>query len=287
MANWTPALLNGTTLVLWLDAAQETVVADGTIVTTGKDNSPNATHFEGQPDTDVPASNYAPTYQTGELNGGPVYRFNNGDFTWDVYFQRDAVPQLNAQPMSVVSLVKPWASGGVEVEDVWTSISEGGTDMLALTRWSDGEWRILHSPPTTPVASIVLGNNPDSDWQIVTAVINGASSFGSLDGVITSGSLPSSGATFNGGVVVGYDYGFSGNRYDGDMRQVAFIKGALTIPQVKAWEGYLAHSCGLTSILPSNHPYKLVAPQDNQYDTLPPSESSVARQWHSLYAWSG
>lgn len=70
-AAWTPAALPG--LLLWLDASRITGKSDGDSVSQWDDLSGNSNHWAQA------TSSKQPTYQTNELNGLPIVRFDGVD----------------------------------------------------------------------------------------------------------------------------------------------------------------------------------------------------------------
>lgn len=65
-------------------------------------------------------------------------------------------------------------------------------------------------------------------------------------------------------VSVGCLYGTTG-WFDGAIGEILIYAAALTTEQRQIIEGYLAHKWGMAAKLPSNHPYKTVAPDTPKY----------------------
>lgn len=59
---------------------------------------------------------------------------------------------------------------------------------------------------------------------------------------------------------IGYRFSNSLNYWNGQIREIIVCQSSLAIADINKVEGYLAHKWGLTSNLPSDHPYKTVGP---------------------------
>jgi hypothetical protein len=255
---WTPTVYSGSQLIRWLDASQESAT-DGATLTVGRDWSPNHVDFTGEPlATDGPHLGVAPTFHTNVQNGLPAYHF--AETSVGVYFKTGPLSALASQPMSVIFVAKPAAvSPGFNWEDVWTAIDGSSTPSAtpAVTRDGGGDWLLITKDAGSE--NITIGHNDAADWQVVAAVVNGATSKGSLDGTIVTGTTRTT-VNLGDGILIGFDYVFPENLFQGDIGEVIIAAGAWTDSDLDILNGYLHHKWGLAARLPSTHPYKANPP---------------------------
>lgn len=212
---FTPADIAG--LALWLDASQIVGLSDGDPVATWADESGNSN------DATQGTSGRRPTYQTGEINGLPVVRFDGAD-------DRLVVSLANAQPYTVFFVGKAAAASGnqyfVDGATLNTGvISNGGGDTLCIAY--NGSFIIA------PVAM--------TSYRYVACVFNGASSVLSISGAATTGDLGTVGTS---GMAIGANADGSDN-LTGDIAEVIVYHAGLNTTDREAVEAYLAGKYGL------------------------------------------
>jgi len=243
---WTPASLSS--LRVWFDADSLTGLSDGDAMSSWSDSSGNGNNVANTQAT------LKPTYETNELNGKPVVRFyNSSGFsgTGNVY----SVTTTDVQ----VAVVAKWNSvNNVAIFDVNNyaplvrvisnqlgvyAVVSGGNRGIQQGTISSGSWfvgLVMVDWPNQMLYASLNGNNPTSiAWN------NTATSIGPL------------GST---SVQVGARYDQTTVPFDGDIAEVVMVTNDPTTATRDKLEGYLAHKWGLTSNLPSTHPYKSSAP---------------------------
>lgn len=118
--------------------------------------------------------------------------------------------------------------------------SFGGTDF------------IIYNGTVGPRVTNGLTNNVPA---LVTAILNGASSYVDIDGGTKTASGDPGSST-----VSGLSVGSGGNRAVFDIGELVLIGSVADSDTVDKIEGYLAHKWGLEGNLPGGHPYKSEAP---------------------------
>jgi hypothetical protein len=84
-----------------------------------------------------------------------------------------------------------------------------------------------------------------------------------VNGAVVSYSQPIARAAGNVPVTIGADQADkAGRRGNGRYREILVYDRSLTAAQRQAVEGYLAWKWGLTSSLPTDHPYRSIRPPD-------------------------
>jgi hypothetical protein len=216
---FSPADITG--LQVWLDANQ-IVSTDGTAVTTWADSSGNGHDFTQG------TAGFRPTYQTGELNGLPVVRFDGSD---------------------------DWLGGG----DLSAVFPTAATVLTVFTPNTDAEYTIyMHNSSNGFWRETTTGNGyfhtflaariagypatmPNSGTHMVS-LISSASTYNVwLDGVDKGAQA----ANYEAGIfhVVGTDGG--SGPLAGDVAEVLVYAAALSTEDRTAVEAYLTEKWGL------------------------------------------
>ena len=259
MALATP--LDITTPTLWLDHSDAStlydavtggslVVADATVARV-EDKSGNANHA-----TQSTAGSRA-TLKAAIQNGLSILRFDGGD-----HYQ-GAANATTGNEKTVVALCKSSNNVG---GTVWASRTSGRAFIARNFRsggvsYISGDTTVSNVTTTlditTPMQSFFL-----QVWRSPTGLAieyraNGAAQ--STSGTI----LSDTGAT-------GYRLGTLSSNFQywpGDIAEVIVVDSYVTTAVAESLEGYMAHKWGLSSLLPSDHPYKSAAPTTGSADS--------------------
>lgn len=242
---WIPTDL-GSSLALWLDAADSsTITLNGSTVSQWNDKSGNGRHAS------QPTAASQPAYTVNGLNGKPVLTFSSDTLT----INTSGIPQ----PYNIFLL--------------------GRSNSNSVPFFLDG---------TTLANRVMMGHNPNVTGDIGRAFIGSGSDFflapsGSSFAYNAPGILGgefngiSSQMFANGSTVANGNAGSTaiqaltlGNRYaiaaggqtflNGYIGEFLVVSSTLSTADRQRLEGYLAHKWGLVANLPSDHPYKIVAP---------------------------
>jgi hypothetical protein len=242
MALWTPANI---TTAVWYDASDSTTLFNATsggslpantdAVLRWQDKSGNSRH--------VTETTNAPSRRVAEQNSLDVIRFDgtndvlqsanftlNQPYTIFVFLEFNGSPALEADVVGstspLISMRPNWALGG--------RLYFAGSNPKIEPALSSGQyiwgW-------TVNGASSKEHLNGDAEFTI--AATCGTSALGNIR----------LGKQANGGACVAADY-----------YEVIVCPSAIDTTTVQLIEGYGAHKWGLTSLLPSGHPYKSTAP---------------------------
>lgn len=268
---WSPN--NSTTpLSVWL-RADAGVTASGVDVTQWNDQSGNGRNL-----TQGTIGN-SPDRLAGALNGLPVIDFDGTDD-----FLRNT-SLGNPASITVITLAKsdvnPQTGVLVDVSDNTTNTDRRFTQLLDLGNFksrisNNGGTNFDASSSFTDIGSyhIFYGDHATN-----------TNSKGSVDGSTLFQAAAS--GTLRNATNLQIGRSFSSSRpFNGQIAEVIVYNGVLSLADRQRVEGYLAHKWGLTSNLPSDHPYKLTPPlnspiQSSASTTLTnldvPSESGVYR----------
>ena len=243
MALWTPAQI---TPALGLDAADATTITEsGGLVSQWSDKSGNARHAT------PPAT--SPSYVASAINSLGCVSFPSGGV-------RLATPSFDnpsgADGLTVATVLQRLG----EPVDYTCFLTKGAVNSQWLTVWARDSrggkiyWRNI------------IGQ------EVVSTAIAGSSA------LVHSGSISNAGIVqfFNGNAqgsagastrnfgsasaLTIADSPEAANRFQGYIGEIVLVYGDVTTQTRQLLEGYLAHKWGLTTNLPSNHPYKSSAP---------------------------
>ena len=246
-APWTPAQI---TTALWFDAADTgTVIAPSNLVSQWDDKSGNARNLSA-------SGGARPTYNaTGQNNLG-IIEFN-GTSTFLERNQTD----LSSNWTCVIA-AKNTNTTGNAVYIVQSS------NALENPRWqfdrSSTSARMIRRNDAGTIQA------PSQGTHAASAFIQCGTGDGSLIGVSLNGAALTTAAAVTGvfstnKLTIGVLY--SGiptpdapTYFNGAMFEVVYAPSMLSTLNRQKVEGYLAHKWGLTTNLPSDHPYKTVGP---------------------------
>ena len=255
---WTPAQI---TTALWLDAADtetlfttdggSTLVTNGSAVGRWNDKSGNSRNL-------IQASSGSrPTFNaTGRNNKGAI-AFNgstsflelgqtNLSTNWTCVI---AASNNNASSSGEVYL----AQGSTTNSNPRWHLDRSGTDARMLRRNDAGTIQLPTQGTFAAVAFIQAGT---SDGSLIGVSLNGAAltTATAVSGVFSTTRL-TVGALYAGASTVPTSSYFSGS-----MFEIIYAPSMLSTLDRQKAEGYLAHKWNLAASLPSDHPYKSIAP---------------------------
>jgi hypothetical protein len=248
---WTPASLS---LLAWYDADAITGLSDGDSVTTWDDESGNA--------RDV-STGSAPTYKTNILNSKPVVRF-----TVTQYLKHDAAFMYANGSCTIAIVVSGPGSGSLNFalaegrssnnNPVYAPIARNSSlgDANGLKMWyrNDANSSVInYEDAVASTISNTIAVVIDDGSSIVTTKDGGSAvtAVASYSRSTTTLDRFAIGALFRSAYALGWD---------GDIAEIVIADSSLGLIDRQKLEGYLAHKWGLTSNLPSTHPYKSSAP---------------------------
>jgi len=245
---WTPYSL-GSSLALWLDATDtDTITLNGSNVSQWGDKSNNNRHAAQSTATKQPV--YAPNV----INGKACVV---GDDTDDVLF--GPLPLSRTLDYTVVMVLSL-----LQAADALFDFYDAATPNTSrVTSSSSGVARAVgslayhlqrHHPRATPLILAATHQNSAPAGQRFDQFVNG----------VRRGVFPTdvNAPAFADGIFTEYailDDVTGGNAWGGGIGEYIIATGLSESDRQKL-EGYLAHKWGLTANLPSDHPYKTVAP---------------------------
>ena len=250
VALWTPSQLSG--LQLWLDASDTTTITESSgSVSQWDDKSGNENHV-----SQGTAVNQ-PTTGTRTING-----LNVLDFDGDMLFTTDSV--VSGNPNLGIALLILYDTNGGALTDRTIQIGAGAGSTAGITGGTNGySWRFNdgteeYGTVSTGTALIQIGVRPSGgDYESSQMFIDGTEETATS----LSNGTPniSAGASIGGGQSGNTALGTISNAINGAIGEAIAVEDNSTNTRQKI-EGYLAHKWGLTGSLPSDHPYKGLAP---------------------------
>lgn len=266
---WTPSEL-GSALALWLDAADAgTITLNGSNVSQWNDKSGNNRHA-----TQATAVN-RPTYQADGFNGRPTLNFDGGS---DFMGMSNALQIGNSSAVSY-SVFVAFRQTSVSVNASFlfrgsAGIGSTNTDYGFFSEQSGAQgdtaplYRFGTGAATDAVAwqripSPIASTNP----VIFGGVMNAATGTTGTKETYFNGTLATSGSyTIKGPAATEAAIGALVNSgtptafMAAAMSEMVMCRAALSTADRQKLEGYLAWKWALVANLPSDHPYKTVAP---------------------------
>lgn len=268
---WTPdAAFDSTELLVWFDASDSsTITLDSGAVSQWNDKSGNNRHAVQA------TSSKRPVVSAANMNGLDVLTFDGSDDSLYV--------------------------------NSWGSVSQPFTRCMVVDLYSayDNFDHLINSINASPnTADVFSGgalqqeiNGANVNGVSISAPaifvrvseFNGSSSAVTMDGTRTAGGSGGSNG-FDGIRIVGLD---DGGSYKPPVRiaeffVLSFVPDTTTRQKI---EGYLAHKWGRTAALPSDHPFKSVAPTIGPTNTALPTISGTTTEYATLTTtngtWSG
>lgn len=236
MALWSPRNL-GASLGVWLNA-DALALADAAAVASFTDSSGNGRHAANATEAEQP------TFQTNELNGLPVVRFDGVDDDLAI-----ANPPLT-QPFTIHMTAKLLA-------DAAGRLWEASATTL-LCRTSGGSF---HDITVSAGTSQVFGapDYSDNAFHLLAVVYAGAASYVSWDGTPTA-ALDVGANSATTGTLTLASTGIA-SWLNLDVAEFLIVTGSVLPATLDRLNGYLAHKYALTAVLPAAHPYKSGPPQ--------------------------
>lgn len=253
---WTPAQISG---AVWVDADNATLSGSSVTAMTDK--------IGGTIQATQGTSSAQPTIVTDVLGTEDVIQFDGGDFL--------SFGTALSRPSSwTVFLVGMFASMGAKTSlcgsgnstgqsaTYWGDIGTGRTANDGKIEYSFGNGTLYSYGRSTD--QVVTANN----WFMCARRYTSGQDKPAdrVNGAAAAVTKEDGTATACGGTAYHFTIG-KGGEYAGHYATYGSqFKGAVIVPSVvsdadaERLEGYYAHKCGLTSLLPSGHPYKTSAP---------------------------
>jgi hypothetical protein len=253
---WIPSMISG---AVWVDANAVTLDASAVTAMTDK--------VGGTIQATQGTSTARPTLVANALNGEDVIQFDGGDFlsfgtvlgkpaNWTVFMMG-----MFASMGAKTSLCGSGDSTGNSAR-YWGDIGVGRTANDGKIEYSFGNGT-AYSYGRSTSAVVTSGS-----WFMATRrYTNGQNKpVDMVNGVARAVTKEDGTATACSGTAYNYTLGRSGEFAGHYATNGSRLKGFLCTPNVISdtdtarLEGYYAHLCGMTSLLPSDHPYKTVPP---------------------------
>jgi len=253
---WTPSEL-GSALALWLDAADAgTITLNGSNVSQWNDKSGNSRHIlQASPALQ-------PSYQAPGLNGYPIVDFERARGTW---LQTNSFPTTSIPAIGIISVVR-WQTTGATTTDIQTIVDNNHNSIPLQGFVLQDRPDLVNKPLTVAhIPNLVTGATSattvgNGAWRIVASrLVNNGDDFLYVDGGTETRSTNGGAFNLTSALRVGGSISF-GRPFNGEVAEKIITTSDLSTADRQKLEGYLAHKWGLVANLPSNHPYKTVAP---------------------------
>lgn len=252
MALWTPSDLTG--LAGWYKADAITSLSDGDAVASWVDSSGNSNTLTQS------TAGAQPSYETNELNSLPIVRFDKDASPGDNVFNADLGGDFEPGTGDFfIAMVAKFPSSGTQF---FMSKAASGTQGMQV--FMSGS-NLLFRPQTvgTTTNNIAQLSVVDSSFHtIVCRRVSGTlgseydgSAFSTDNGTKVNDGNVNNDANFN---IASSSTG--GLDADLELAEALIAVGTLTDENMQRITGYLAHKYALTGNLPSDHPYKNIAP---------------------------
>ena len=247
VGDWTPTQIP---TALWLDASDaSTITLNGTTISQWNDKSGNSRN--------VSQANSAlqPFYTLNGLNGLNIADFDGADDVLNGLAISNFVTN-NSYSAFVVGLARTIATNDGEgyLNEAFYGDAGGyiamylrSSNLIGAYNW-DGANKVATNAYTPN--TVVIGYSELSSGSIRIRT-NGGSE---------TATVSSNTASLAGAIQIGRNFNSNTFCLDGKIAEVIFTNAALSTTNRQLIEGYLAHKWGLTSSLPSDHPYKTAAP---------------------------
>lgn len=226
---WTPSEL-GSALALWLDAADSsTITLNGSTVAQWQDKSGNGRHV-----SQATAANQ-PTYNLTGFNSKPVLDWGTA---------------TNSR-----SLFRTGMTGYSPVRYFGVADYDGPNPF-------NNYFGLISHNYLTP-RDLIITSDSGSEWYLESSILNGG---GSSPVALPTISAPFVFATDfaqnsnRSDLFIGNDRNLSNRSWIGKISEIIALNTLPSTADRQRLEGYLAHKWGLVANLPSDHPYKIVAP---------------------------
>ena len=236
---WTPAQL-GTSLALWLDAADSsTITLNGSNVAAWADKSGKLRHVTQG------TAGLQPAYSATGFNGKPCLDIT----TAQKYLQNVGAGTLTS---ATISFVGAYGDTTITARPVgYTSANSTPNPRCSFTLAGDGSLRFDGS--SSSVVALPAGNIiriATRSPSLVEDFRNGGSA-----SISEAGPADAIHDRINIGNAI-TDVSFAIGTFTGKISEVVFLSAIISTADRQKLEGYFAHKGGLQSNLPANHPYK-------------------------------
>lgn len=252
--SWSPMELSAN-LALWLDASDTSTIAlSGSNVSQIKDKSLNARNLTQA--TGV----FQPLYVASGVHGRPALQFAAGDFM-------STAAGFGSQTQRHVFTVNTYATGAADYQYCWATNITTTTGSAFIPRVSaTGEDWVLddlvafgNGFPSTQNPRYVATRTQSTSHNIYQVAL------GNAESVIRINSLANGTPRIQTLANVAVDNNaFTISRATqsliGEISELVYIDGTLTLANRERMEGYLAWKWGLVASLPVGHPYKSIPP---------------------------
>lgn len=240
---WTPEYLPPGTRIAHFDASKITGVTSGTGLAAWLDLSGNALN------ADQSTAGAQPTYLTAQINGLAAVDFDN---TNDYLYSSVSSSSFGS---GIFAIIRRDSSASA---DVLLGSTGSGARNIFLSGANPWTVSVTKEGGASLGASTVTGTN--GTVRLVEAILE--SSFirvgvdGVKDTVTHAQTLTAGQATY-----IGTNTGLV-NPFDGQMAEIVMVNTAtLSMEDEQRIEGYLAWKWGIQANLPSDHPYRNIAPK--------------------------
>lgn len=239
MPLWTPAAL-GSNLRFWLQADALTLDDDDPVAS-WTDSTANGLHAANATADDQPS------FQTNEINGLPVVRFDGTSDDLSITSLGLSKPCTIALLIRIVEAVP---SNG-------DRLFQAGNSLSAVVGGSGVNDFRTGTTPNFQYSTDTLDTDPHVH---VISFAGTGNSTGSFDGVAATGDA---GTAAPGTTMILASTGTAGF-LQADYGEIMGINGAISTGERHQLEGYLAHKWGIEANLPGDHPYLTTAPQRSE-----------------------
>jgi hypothetical protein len=225
---WTPSNIS---TVAWYDASDsDSITLDGSNVTQWSDKN-------GIYDLSQGTVNDQPKYGTGTINGLNAIEFQDRSIG---SLSQDMSVTTNLPTFEYVIVIMNRTFGDAFSQAIGSATGAGGNNYTVQYRGdvATNKWQNAYYTDGNPLSS----TGADALYNDACIVVH--------DGLSLT----------NFPLMVGGDRGLNSRGWDGFIGEIICGSETLTTELRQKVEGYLAHKWGLTANLPSNHPYKSVAP---------------------------
>lgn len=246
MASWNPTYLDA---AVWSDPTDPSVFTfSGSSITAWRDKSGNGRDFKS-------TSTYKPWIAEGGINGLDCIQFNPTRSDW---IQSNAL--INFPYITLFVVFVPETLTGYY--DQMIVQNYGGVDAYYVAHGYSN----LRCAFAATDGNVYVSSNGDLSRGLEPYIVclrysaTTAESF--CDGTLRA-TAAAKGALrdTNYGLVYGYDNSYNNAEFGGKLGDVILFSEAISDTDRQTVEGYLAHKWGIASVLPSDHPYKLIAPR--------------------------
>jgi hypothetical protein len=234
ISNWNPSALDD--MLLWLDANDiSSILHDSNLVSEWKDKSGN-----GNNATQTVSAN-KPSTGTSEINGLNTLKFDGStDFL--------NVTSFSGTPSIYLLISVNGTSGNRRILSQGGHLNANGLGFFLRVKNNNIESTFAGTTLNTPISSSTA-YIISLDWS-TKMWLNGTLVGSKNQEQLTSTNILNISSFGNG----------TGEFYDGNIGEIILIYSLSTSNERQVIEGYLAHKWGLSTILPSTHQYKNIAP---------------------------